>query len=47
MTVSFGHGISVSPLHVVRGTAAVADRRTGAADHPGTDARPTCRMVCG
>jgi len=24
MTVGFGHGISVSPLHVVRGTAAVA-----------------------
>jgi cell division protein FtsI (penicillin-binding protein 3) len=24
MTVAFGHGISVSPLHVVRGTAAVA-----------------------
>ncbi len=24
LTVSFGHGISVSPLHVVRGTAAVA-----------------------
>ncbi len=25
MTVGFGHGISVSPLHVVRGTAAVAN----------------------
>jgi cell division protein FtsI (penicillin-binding protein 3) len=24
MTVAFGHGISISPLHVVRGTAAVA-----------------------
>ena len=24
LTVAFGHGISVSPLHVVRGTAAVA-----------------------
>ena len=25
MTVGFGHGIAVSPLHVVRGTAAVAN----------------------
>ncbi|MBN8871302.1 MAG: penicillin-binding protein 2 [Rhodospirillales bacterium] len=25
MTVSFGHGISVTPLHVVRGTAAIAN----------------------
>ena len=25
LTVSFGHGISVSPLHVVRGTAAIAN----------------------
>jgi cell division protein FtsI (penicillin-binding protein 3) len=25
MTVGFGHGISVSPLHVVRGTAAIAN----------------------
>jgi cell division protein FtsI (penicillin-binding protein 3) len=32
MTVGFGHGISVSPLHVVRGTAAVAT---------GTLVRPT------
>jgi cell division protein FtsI (penicillin-binding protein 3) len=32
MTVGFGHGISVSPLHVVRGTAAVAS---------GTLVRPT------
>ncbi len=32
MTVAFGHGISVSPLHVVRGTAAVAT---------GTLVRPT------
>jgi cell division protein FtsI (penicillin-binding protein 3) len=31
MTVAFGHGISVSPLHVVRGTAAVA---TGILQHP-------------
>jgi cell division protein FtsI (penicillin-binding protein 3) len=32
MTVAFGHGISISPLHVVRGTAAVAT---------GTLVRPT------
>ena len=25
MTVGFGHGIAVSPLHVVRGTAAIAN----------------------
>ena len=31
MTVGFGHGISVSPLHVVRGTAAVA---TGVLERP-------------
>src|SRR3984957_10669668 len=31
LTVSFGHGISVSPLHVVRGTAAVA---TGVLQRP-------------
>ncbi|MGA9012587.1 MAG: penicillin-binding protein 2 [Acetobacteraceae bacterium] len=31
LTVSFGHGISVSPLHVVRGTAAVA---TGVLEKP-------------
>src|SRR4029077_17276644 len=31
LTVAFGHGISVSPLHVVRGTAAVA---TGVLDRP-------------
>jgi cell division protein FtsI (penicillin-binding protein 3) len=31
MTVGFGHGISVSPLHVVRGTAAVA---TGILERP-------------
>ena len=42
MTVAFGHGISVSPLHVVRGTAAVA---TGMLVHPtivalGSDERP-------
>ena len=31
LTVAFGHGISVSPLHVVRGTAAVA---TGVLEQP-------------
>lgn len=31
MTVAFGHGISVTPLHVVRGTAAVA---TGVLERP-------------
>jgi cell division protein FtsI (penicillin-binding protein 3) len=36
MTVGFGHGISVSPLHVVRGTAAVAT---------GTLVRPTILAV--
>ena len=35
LTVAFGHGISVSPLHVVRGTAAVATGGAGAPDHPG------------
>ena len=25
MTIGFGHGIAVSPLHVVRGTAALAN----------------------
>jgi len=36
MTVAFGHGISVSPLHVVRGTAAIAT---------GTLVRPTIIAV--
>jgi cell division protein FtsI (penicillin-binding protein 3) len=36
LTVAFGHGISVSPLHVVRGTAAVAT---------GVLARPTILAV--
>ena len=41
MTVAFGHGISVSPLHVVRGTAAIANngvkvRPTLLAMEPGT-----------
>ena len=38
MTVAFGHGISVSPLHVVRGTAAVATGVLRAPDHPGAAA---------
>jgi cell division protein FtsI (penicillin-binding protein 3) len=37
LTVSFGHGISVSPLHVVRGTAAVA---TGILQRPTIVALP-------
>jgi cell division protein FtsI (penicillin-binding protein 3) len=37
MTVGFGHGISVSPLHVVRGTAAVA---TGILQRPTIVALP-------
>ncbi len=37
MTVAFGHGISVSPLHVVRGTAAVA---TGILQRPTIVALP-------
>jgi cell division protein FtsI (penicillin-binding protein 3) len=37
MTVAFGHGISVSPLHVVRGTAAVA---TGVLQRPTILAQP-------
>jgi cell division protein FtsI (penicillin-binding protein 3) len=37
LTVAFGHGISVSPLHVVRGTAAVA---TGVLTRPTILARP-------
>jgi cell division protein FtsI (penicillin-binding protein 3) len=37
LTVAFGHGISVSPLHVVRGTAAVA---TGVLVHPTIVALP-------
>ncbi len=41
LTVAFGHGISVSPLHVVRGTAAIANngirvRPTLLAMEPGT-----------
>ncbi len=37
LTVAFGHGISVSPLHVVRGTAAVA---TGVLQRPTIIALP-------
>jgi cell division protein FtsI (penicillin-binding protein 3) len=48
LTVAFGHGISVSPLHVARGTAAIANggvivRPTLIAQEPGSlppDARP-------
>ncbi len=44
MTVAFGHGISVSPLHVVRGTAAVANGGiAAAADHPGAAGRASSR----
>ena len=44
MTVGFGHGIAVSPLHVVRGTAAIANggivlRPTILAPEPGTAPR--------
>jgi cell division protein FtsI (penicillin-binding protein 3) len=38
MTVGFGHGIAVSPLHVVRGTAAIADG--GILERPTILARP-------
>ena len=48
MTVGFGHGISVTPLHVVRGTAAIANggvlmRPTVLALQPGE--RPTGERV--
>ncbi len=39
LTVGFGHGIAVSPLHVVRGTAAVANG--GYLVHPTLLAEPT------
>ena len=42
MTIGFGHGIAVSPLHVVRGTAAVANGGILLSpDHP--RARPATR----
>ncbi len=50
MTVGFGHGIAVSPLHVVRGTAAIANggivlRPTILASEPGTPARDGTRVM--
>ena len=50
MTVGFGHGIAVSPLHVVRGTAAVANggivlRPTILAPEPGGAPREGTRVM--
>jgi cell division protein FtsI (penicillin-binding protein 3) len=50
MTVGFGHGIAVSPLHVVRGTATVADggilfRPTILALEPGLPPRQGTRVM--
>jgi len=50
MTVGFGHGIAVSPLHVVRGTAAIANggtvlRPTMLAPEPGMAARTGTRVM--
>ena len=50
MTVGFGHGIAVSPLHVVRGTAAIANggivlRPTILAPEPGTPPREGTRVM--
>jgi len=50
MTVGFGHGIAVSPLHVVRGTAAVANggyllRPTILAPEPGMAPREGVRVM--
>ena len=50
MTVGFGHGIAVSPLHVVRGTAAVANggivlRPTILAPEPGMAQRTGTRVM--
>ncbi len=50
MTVGFGHGIAVSPLHVVRGTAAIANggivlRPTILAPEPGAPPREGTRVM--
>ncbi len=50
MTVGFGHGIAVSPLHVVRGTAAIANggivlRPTLLAAEPGAPPREGTRVM--
>ena len=50
MTVAFGHGISVSPLHVVRGTAAIANggilvRPTLLAQEPGVFPSDATRIM--
>ncbi len=50
MTVGFGHGIAVSPLHVVRGTAAIANggivlKPTILAVEPGTTTREGTRVM--
>ena len=50
MTVGFGHGIAVSPLHVVRGTAAIANggivlRPTLLAPEAGMEARSGTRVM--
>jgi cell division protein FtsI (penicillin-binding protein 3) len=50
MTVGFGHGIAVSPLHVVRGTAAIANggivlRPTILASEPGAPGREGTRVM--
>ncbi|MBV8914669.1 MAG: penicillin-binding protein 2, partial [Acetobacteraceae bacterium] len=50
MTVGFGHGIAVSPLHVARGTAAIANggivlRPTMLAPEPGMPPRTGTRVM--
>lgn len=50
MTVGFGHGIAVSPLHVVRGTAAIANggivlQPTIVAPEPGAAPRTGVRVM--
>ena len=50
MTVGFGHGIAVSPLHVVNGTSAIADggvlhRPTLLAHDPDAPPRPGIRLM--